>query len=231
MKPIAAAYNGVRTRVGELTGTLDETTSGTPVPPCPRWTVHDVVAHLVGVVEDAMAGRLDGVATDPWTQAQVDARRRAFHSGDAGLVVGGGTALRRHVGRDRPRRSTGGARCRHPRARHPNGVGRARGASIRRGDHRLRVRSPSVPRGGRGSWGSHPVGRGRCAGLRAVSTRSGSRDRPSISCVPSPAVAASNRSVPWPGAVSVNLFSSLHLGSVPTVCRRHRRVIAPDFGG
>lgn len=75
MKPIAAAYSGVRARVGELTGSLDETISGTPVPPCPRWTVHDVVAHLVGVVEDAMAGRLDGVATDPWTQAQVDARR------------------------------------------------------------------------------------------------------------------------------------------------------------
>jgi uncharacterized protein (TIGR03083 family) len=62
--------------VGELTGTLDETTSKARVPPCPRWTVHDVVAHLVGVVEDAMAGRLDGVATDPWTQAQVEARRQ-----------------------------------------------------------------------------------------------------------------------------------------------------------
>lgn len=76
MKPVAAAYNGVRARVGELTATLDETASGVRVPPCPRWTVHDVVAHLVGVVEDAMAGRLDGVATDPWTQAQVDARRQ-----------------------------------------------------------------------------------------------------------------------------------------------------------
>jgi uncharacterized protein (TIGR03083 family) len=75
VKPVAAAYNGVRARVGELTGTLDETASWTPVPPCPRWSVHDVVAHLVGVVEDALAGRLDGVATDPWTQAQVEARK------------------------------------------------------------------------------------------------------------------------------------------------------------
>ena len=62
--------------MGELTESLDETASGKPVPPCPRWSVHDVVAHLVGVVEDAMAGRLDGVATDPWTQAQVEARKQ-----------------------------------------------------------------------------------------------------------------------------------------------------------
>jgi uncharacterized protein (TIGR03083 family) len=39
------------------------------------WTVHDVVAHVTGVVDDALAGRLDGVATDPWTAAQVEARR------------------------------------------------------------------------------------------------------------------------------------------------------------
>src|SRR3954462_336182 len=45
------------------------------VPTCPRWSVHDVVAHLTGVVSDALDGRLDGVATDPWTAAQVDARR------------------------------------------------------------------------------------------------------------------------------------------------------------
>jgi uncharacterized protein (TIGR03083 family) len=37
--------------------------------------VHDVLAHLTGVVDDALAGRLDGVATEPWTAAQVDARR------------------------------------------------------------------------------------------------------------------------------------------------------------
>lgn len=75
VKPVAAAYRGVRARIVQLTGELAEQGGRTPVPPCPKWTVHDVVAHLVGVVEDAMAGRLDGVATDPWTQAQVEARR------------------------------------------------------------------------------------------------------------------------------------------------------------
>jgi uncharacterized protein (TIGR03083 family) len=45
------------------------------VPTCPAWSLHDVVAHVAGVVDDALAGRLDGVATEPWTAAQVDARR------------------------------------------------------------------------------------------------------------------------------------------------------------
>jgi uncharacterized protein (TIGR03083 family) len=54
---------------------LDEAGASAAVPTCPMWTVHDVVAHVAGVVDDALAGRLDGVATEPWTAAQVDARR------------------------------------------------------------------------------------------------------------------------------------------------------------
>jgi uncharacterized protein (TIGR03083 family) len=45
------------------------------VPTCPDWSVHDVVAHLAGGVEDAMTGRLEGLGTEGWTAAQVDARR------------------------------------------------------------------------------------------------------------------------------------------------------------
>jgi hypothetical protein len=33
------------------------------------------VAHLTGVCADVLAGRIDGVGTDPWTDAQVAARR------------------------------------------------------------------------------------------------------------------------------------------------------------
>ena len=44
------------------------------MPACPGWTVHDVVAHLAGIVDDALHGRLDGVATEPWTAAQVEGR-------------------------------------------------------------------------------------------------------------------------------------------------------------
>jgi hypothetical protein len=32
------------------------------------------IAHLSGVVADALAGRMEGVTTDPWTQRQVDER-------------------------------------------------------------------------------------------------------------------------------------------------------------
>jgi hypothetical protein len=46
-----------------------------PVVACPQWSVGDTLAHLVGVCADAQAGNLEGVATDPWTAAQVDARR------------------------------------------------------------------------------------------------------------------------------------------------------------
>lgn len=52
-----------------------ETVAGLEVAACPAWTVRDVLAHLAGVEDDVLAGRLDGVATDPWTAAQVDARR------------------------------------------------------------------------------------------------------------------------------------------------------------
>lgn len=47
----------------------------TRVPACPEWTVKELLAHVTGVIADILDGRLDGVATDPWTDAQVAARR------------------------------------------------------------------------------------------------------------------------------------------------------------
>ena len=75
MGEVARAYAGCRQRIRELVERLDPAQASTTVPACPAWSVHDVVAHVSGVVDDALAGRLDGVATDPWTAAQVDARR------------------------------------------------------------------------------------------------------------------------------------------------------------
>ena len=68
-------YADVRLRITDLVRDLDAGRARTPVPGCPGWTVHDVVAHATGLVADVNAGRLDGVATDPWTEAQVEARR------------------------------------------------------------------------------------------------------------------------------------------------------------
>jgi uncharacterized protein (TIGR03083 family) len=75
MTDIATAYAGGRARISELVADLDEQEAATIVPGCPEWTVKDVVAHVTGICSDILAGNLDGVTTDPWTRAQVDARR------------------------------------------------------------------------------------------------------------------------------------------------------------
>lgn len=75
MGEVADAYAGCRARIGALVRDLEPAAASLTVPSCPEWTVHDVVAHVSGVVDDALNGRLDGVATDPWTAAQVEARR------------------------------------------------------------------------------------------------------------------------------------------------------------
>ena len=63
-----------RERVLELAEDIDDAQAATIVRACPQWTVKDVYAHMVGVPADALAGRLDGVATDPWTARQVEER-------------------------------------------------------------------------------------------------------------------------------------------------------------
>jgi uncharacterized protein (TIGR03083 family) len=73
----ADAYRELRERVTVLMAEVDDATMAAPSPATPEWTVHDVFAHMVGVTDDVVAGRLDGVATDEWTQKQVDTRRDA----------------------------------------------------------------------------------------------------------------------------------------------------------
>lgn len=75
MGEVGTAYAGCRARIADLVAELDDAHAKTDVPTCPLWTVHDVVAHVAGVVGDVQAGRIDGIASDPWTAAQVEARR------------------------------------------------------------------------------------------------------------------------------------------------------------
>ncbi|MBK9180442.1 MAG: maleylpyruvate isomerase family mycothiol-dependent enzyme [Acidimicrobiales bacterium] len=70
-----ALYAGCRARITGLVAGLTEEQAGAPVPACPGWSVHDVLAHLGGAVDDILAGNTEGVATPPWTAAQVEARR------------------------------------------------------------------------------------------------------------------------------------------------------------
>ena len=67
-----ASYRDARLRIGTL---VNDEVAHVPVPATPGWDVHDVVAHLAGIVEDAVTGNMEGVTTDPWTAAQVERGR------------------------------------------------------------------------------------------------------------------------------------------------------------
>ncbi|HUP85695.1 MAG TPA: maleylpyruvate isomerase family mycothiol-dependent enzyme [Acidimicrobiales bacterium] len=74
----AGAYAGIRQRINELVGDVSDRTGDT-VPACPQWRVCDLVAHVAGVVDDVLGGRLEGAGSDPWTAAHVESRRsRSF---------------------------------------------------------------------------------------------------------------------------------------------------------
>jgi uncharacterized protein (TIGR03083 family) len=72
---VGAAYRGVRTRVTELVGAADAAALRRVAPATPDWSVHEVLAHLVGVATDIVSGNLEGVGTDPWAHAQVERSR------------------------------------------------------------------------------------------------------------------------------------------------------------
>jgi uncharacterized protein (TIGR03083 family) len=71
---VGEVYAEGRGRISDLVLELDGEDAARTVPTCPKWTVGDVVSHLVGVCADVLAGNIEGVATDPWTAAQVQAR-------------------------------------------------------------------------------------------------------------------------------------------------------------
>ena len=68
-------YQFNRTSFQLLGRSLSESQGQVNVVATPEWTVSDNFAHMAGVADDVLAGRLEGVATDPWTEAQVQARR------------------------------------------------------------------------------------------------------------------------------------------------------------
>ncbi len=71
----SAAYRGVRERIIELVRSAPPARQMMVAPATPEWRVHDVVAHLAGATSDVLAGRLEGVGSDPWTAKQVEDRR------------------------------------------------------------------------------------------------------------------------------------------------------------
>src|SRR5688500_3032548 len=75
MDGVAQAYRGCRERIMALVDGIDPRQARSPVPTCPGWSVHDVVAHLAGGLADVVAGRTDGAGTDERTAEQVATRR------------------------------------------------------------------------------------------------------------------------------------------------------------
>ena len=69
---VCLSYQQLRERVIELLADTRDEIANKTVSACPKWTVQNLVCHIIGVPEDILEGRMQGVTTDPWTQAQVD---------------------------------------------------------------------------------------------------------------------------------------------------------------
>jgi uncharacterized protein (TIGR03083 family) len=67
-------YCATRERLSTLVLEHSEAAT-TAVPACPGWTVHDVIAHVSGIVADVLDLRLDDVGSTTWTDTQIALRR------------------------------------------------------------------------------------------------------------------------------------------------------------
>jgi uncharacterized protein (TIGR03083 family) len=76
---VGGQYRRTRQRLSALLAGVPDEEWRTPVPACPGWDVHAVVSHLLGVVEDALAGVIAGPPEEEQAAAEV-----ARHRGDAG---------------------------------------------------------------------------------------------------------------------------------------------------
>jgi hypothetical protein len=61
----------------ELARTLDASDWAMRVPCTPAWTARDVLSHVAGIPDDALAGRMEGAPGEAWTAAQVERNRDA----------------------------------------------------------------------------------------------------------------------------------------------------------
>jgi hypothetical protein len=75
---VCEAYRQTRQSVLELLERTPESFATLVVPACPDWTVQQTASHLVGVPEDLLAQRMEGITSDAWTNAQVQR-----HAGDS----------------------------------------------------------------------------------------------------------------------------------------------------
>jgi hypothetical protein len=70
------SYRNARHRVTALACALSDHQLHTPVPATPDWTVHDLLAHLVGGAADAAVGRIGNAGSPLWTARHVAERQQ-----------------------------------------------------------------------------------------------------------------------------------------------------------
>jgi uncharacterized protein (TIGR03083 family) len=78
---VGGQYRRTRQRLSALLAGVPDDEWRTPVAACPGWDVHAVVSHLLGVVEDALAGVITGPPDEDQTADEV-ARHRQDAPGD-----------------------------------------------------------------------------------------------------------------------------------------------------
>jgi uncharacterized protein (TIGR03083 family) len=71
MIDIAEEYRRARLRITGLTRDLEPKKLRCPVPACPGWSVHDVVAHLSGAGADVVNGNMEDAPKPEWTAVHV----------------------------------------------------------------------------------------------------------------------------------------------------------------
>lgn len=86
----AWAYEKGIDELCSVLGGLDDEAMQVVVPACPAWTVGDLVAHLVGVAEDATQGSYFAGAMEAWRDPALAAERDAWTDGHLHRVAGRG---------------------------------------------------------------------------------------------------------------------------------------------
>jgi uncharacterized protein (TIGR03083 family) len=72
---ISSMYLFAHESFAALARTLTADDWAAPTPCTPGWTVRDVLSHVAGVSDDALAGRMDGAPGEAWTASQVERHR------------------------------------------------------------------------------------------------------------------------------------------------------------
>ena len=68
---VLAAIGGIRTRTIGVLRAAGEERAAQIVPTCPDWTAKELACHMYGTCDDLLNGRLEGIGSEAWSQAQV----------------------------------------------------------------------------------------------------------------------------------------------------------------